>query len=65
MKVSDDREYALDLVVLEVDEIHDIFFYKSVTRTTIIYRLLGPRSHSMLAVKNAEFSIHFAVSFLL
>ena len=62
MKVSDDREYALDLVVLEVDEIHDIFFF---TRTTIIYRLLGPRGHSMLAVKNAEFSIHFAVSFLL
>ena len=41
------------------------FFYKSVTRTTMIYWLLGPRSHSMLAVKNAEFSIHFAVSFLL
>ena len=37
MKVSDDREYALDLAVLEVDEIHDIFFYKSVTRTTMIY----------------------------
>ena len=64
MKVSDDREYALDLAVLEVDEIHDIF-YNSVIRTTIIYRLLGPRGHSMLAVKNAEFSIHFAVSFLL
>ena len=28
MKVSDDREYALDLVVQEVDEIHDIFFTK-------------------------------------
>ena len=28
MKVSDDREYALDLAVLEVDEIHDIFFTK-------------------------------------